>query len=155
MSCLTSRQSPERIIVNEMDLINNNFKESNIMKNENGFMGQVDLLALLGAELKVVDSADCIVVPLKYNPSIEIYQKKNGKMSASLNLFMNDSNDKYGHSHYIRATVSKKVLDRYSMTYETAKPYCPIIGNMKPVPSAKKVEEKPNMREFNNFYSKK
>lgn len=51
------------------------------MKNENGFMGQVDLLALLGAELKVVDSVDCIVLPLKYNPSIEIYQKKNGKMS--------------------------------------------------------------------------
>lgn len=51
------------------------------MKNDNGFMGQVDLLALLGAELKVVDSVDCIVLPLKYNPSIEIYQKKNGKMS--------------------------------------------------------------------------
>ena len=30
------------------------------MKNENGFMGQVDLLALLGAELKVVDSVDCM-----------------------------------------------------------------------------------------------
>ena len=107
------------------------------MKNENGFMGQVDLMALLGAELKVVDSVDCIVLPLKYNPSIEIYQKKNGKTSASLNLFMNDNNNKYGHSHYIRASVSKKVLDRYSMTYETAKPYCPIIGNMKPVTSGK------------------
>ena len=47
-----------------MDLINNNFKKSGIMKNENGFMGQVDLLALLGAELKVVDSVDCIVLPL-------------------------------------------------------------------------------------------
>lgn len=77
------------------------------MKNENGFMGQVDLLALLGAELKVVDSVDCIVLPLKYNPSIEIYQKKNGKMSASLNLFMNDSNDKYGHSHYIYKSVGE------------------------------------------------
>ena len=122
------------------------------MKNENAFVGQVDLMALLGANLKVVDAAKCIVIPIKLNPTIELYQRKNGRLSAFLNIFMNSSEGKFGNSHYMRATISKKALERHSMTCEDARRFCPIVGNMKPVPCERTVIKQPS-REFNNYYS--
>lgn len=124
------------------------------MKNENAFVGQVDLLALLGANLKVVDSGEFIVIPIKLNPSIELYQRKNGRLSAFLNIFVNSSEGKFGNSHYMRASVSKKALERHSMTYEDARQFCPIVGNMKPVAYETAVAKQPP-REFNNYYSSK
>ena len=124
------------------------------MKNENAFVGQVDLMALLGANLKVVDAAECIVIPIKLNPTIELYQRKNGRLSAFLNIFMNSSEGKFGNSHYMRATVSKKTLERHSMTCEDARRFCPIVGNMKPVTYETTVAKQPP-RAFYNYYSSK
>ena len=60
------------------------------MKKENSFIGHIDLLALLGAEFKVVNATDCIVIPVNMNPTIEVVEKKKGGIAARLNLFISD-----------------------------------------------------------------
>lgn len=127
------------------------------MKKETSFIGQVDLLSLLGAEFKKVDSTDCIVIPVNMNPTIELIEKKKGGIAARLNIFVNDADGKFGNSHYIVPSVSKRTLERFSLTYEEARQFCPIIGNLKmPVaaPDENKPEAKPQAlpRTFNNTF---
>lgn len=125
------------------------------MKKENSFVGQIDLLSILGAELKKVDSTECIVIPVNVNPTIEVFMRKNGKMSACLNVFMNESDCKYGNTHYVKAAMSKKAIERFSLTYEEARQFCPILGNLKPVYVDEGSRVTPARRVFNNIQYKK
>lgn len=97
------------------------------MKTENSYVGQIDLLALLGAELREIDSKECIVIPLEANPTIEVKEKKNGCLKAQMDIFLKEIDGKYGNSHFIKAIVSK-----LSMTYIEARQFTPILGNIKP-----------------------
>ena len=109
------------------------------MTKENSFVGQIDLLSILGADLKRIDSTECIVIPVNANPTIEVVMRKNGRMSPFLNMYLNDSGGKYGNSHYVKAAMSKKAMDRFSLTYEQSWQFCPILGNIKPVQSKDQV----------------
>lgn len=102
------------------------------MKAENSYVGQIDLLALLGAELREIDSKECIVIPLEANPTIEVKEKKNGGLKAQMDIFLKEIDGKYGNSHFIKAIVSKLSLEKMSMTYIEARQFTPILGNIKP-----------------------
>lgn len=121
------------------------------MKKENSFIGQIDLLSLVGAEFKKVDSADCIVIPVNMNPTIELIENKKGSIVARLNLYFNDAEGKFGNSHYIMPSVSKRTLERFSLSYQDARQYCPIIGNLKiPMQSSENKMVAQTQRSFNN-----
>lgn len=130
------------------------------MKKENSFIGHIDLLALLGAEFKVVNATDCIVIPVNMNPTIEVVEKKKGGIAARLNLFISDAEGRFGNSHYIVPSISKRVLERYALSYQDARQYCPILGNLKAPVSAvpsedkkdSKHQQKQPQRVFNNSF---
>ena len=86
------------------------------MKKENSFVGQIDLLSILGAEIKRIDSVECIVIPVNGNPTIDIFMRKNGRMGACLNMYLNYSDGKFGNSHYVKAAISRKAIERFSLT---------------------------------------
>lgn len=102
------------------------------MKTENSYVGQIDLLALLGAEIREIDSKECVVIPLEDNPTIEVKAKRNGSLKAQMDILLKDIDGKYGNSHFIKAIVNKLSLEKMSMTYIEARQFTPILGNIKP-----------------------
>ena len=130
------------------------------MKTENSYVGQIDLLALLGAELREIDSKECIVIPLEANPTIEVKEKKNGDLKAQMDIFLKEIDGRYGNTHFIKAVVSKLSLERMSMTYIEARQFTPILGNIKPfvheevTPSPKETVESRERRERLPSYDK-
>lgn len=122
------------------------------MKNQNSFIGQIDLLALLGAEIKKVDSLESIVIPLNSNPSIEIREKKDGGLKAQMGIMMKETDGRYGNSHFVSVLVSKLVLEEMSMTYPEARQFCPILGNVKPFVKEERVEEAKSQTSRRNYY---
>lgn len=124
------------------------------MNKENSFIGQIDLLALLGAEIREIDSQDCIVIPMDANPTIEVKEKRNGELKAQLGLFFKNVNGKFGNSHFVKAIVSKGSRERMSMTFKESLQFSPILGNIKPLSqedsdsaSKETVKEVPERRE--------
>ena len=95
-------------------------------------IGKIDLLALLGAEIREIDSKECVVIPLEDNPTIEVKAKRNGSLKAQMDILLKDIDGKYGNSHFIKAIVNKLSLEKMSMTYIEARQFTPILGNIKP-----------------------
>lgn len=119
------------------------------MKTENSFVGYINLLAIPGAEIKNIDSVDCIVLPLNQNPTIEVSRRKDGNYSARLNMYINDANGKFGNAHYIKMAATKRILERLSTNYQDIKKYCPIIGNTRSLADEKKVNSEPRLNSNN------
>lgn len=122
------------------------------MKKEKSFMGYIDLMAIAGAELKTVGSTDCIVIPVKRNPLINISNKRDGNVAARLYLNAYDCEGKYGNSHYIRAGMSKKIMEQFAISEEVARKFTPILGNLKPMkPISSNQAQKPMSRQGSEF----
>ena len=76
--------------------------------NTTPMIGQIDLLALLGATIKTVDSQESIVIPLQKNPTIFKMHCKSGAVKALLDIVIRQTTQpKYGNTHFIKANVGK------------------------------------------------
>ena len=94
--------------------------------------GQIDLLALVGAQYKSVDGQDCIVIPRDSNPSIFITTTKNGAKRAYLDIVIRESPvNQFGNTHFVKASVGKTNRERLGLSREELQKYAPIIGNLK------------------------
>ena len=45
------------------------------------------------------------------------------------------SNNQYGNTHFVKASVGKSNREKFGLTPEQAQSYCPIIGNFRPLES--------------------
>ena len=94
--------------------------------------GQIDLLALVGAQYKSVDGKDSIVIPKDSNPSIFITTTKNGATRAYLDIVVRESPvNQFGNTHFVKANVGKTNRERLGLSREEMQKYAPIIGNLK------------------------
>lgn len=99
----------------------------------NSFIGQIDLLALVDAQFLQVNGEDCIVIPVKSNPSVFMTQTRSGAPKGLLNIFIREtSNNQYGNTHFVKANVGKTNRERYGISKDELGRYSPIIGNIKP-----------------------
>lgn len=103
------------------------------MNTSNSFIGQIDLLALIGAQFIQVDGQECVVVPVKSNPSIFMSQSKMGQPKALLDIFIREtSNSQYGNSHFVKASVGKTNREKFGISKDELQKYSPILGNIRP-----------------------
>lgn len=94
--------------------------------------GQIDLLALVGAQYLSVDGKNSIVIPVDSNPSIFVTTTKNGTNKAYLDIVIRESpNNQFGNTHFVKANVGKSNRERLGLTREDLPKYTPIIGNLK------------------------
>ena len=97
-------------------------------------IGQMDLLALIGADIKTVDGEDAIVIPLKKNPTIFSMTTKNGIRKALLDIVIRQTTQpKYGNTHFIKANVGKTNRNAYNLDSSELPRLSPILGNLKPL----------------------
>ena len=112
--------------------------------NSNSFIGQIDLMALIGAQYTQVNGQDCIVIPVNSNPAIYMSQARTGQPKAMLDVFIREtSNNQYGNTHFVKANVGKANRERFGISKEELGKYSPIIGNIRPYeasPVSKKAE---------------
>ena len=112
--------------------------------NSNSFIGQIDLMALLGAQYTQVNGQECIVIPVNANPAIFMSQARTGQPKAMLDVFIREtSNNQYGNTHFVKANVGKANRERFGISKEELGKYSPIIGNIRPYeasPVSKKAE---------------
>ena len=95
--------------------------------------GQIDLLALVGAQNTTVDGRNCIVIPVENNPSIFVTSTKSGAARAYLDIVIRESpNNQFGNTHFVKANVSKSNRERLGISRDGLSKYTPIIGNLKP-----------------------
>lgn len=99
-------------------------------------IGQIDLLALIGATIKTVDSQESIVIPLQKNPSIFKMHCKSGAVKALLDIVIRQTTQpKYGNTHFIKANVGKANRSAYKLDSSELPKLSPILGNLKPLES--------------------
>ena len=104
--------------------------------NTTPMIGQIDLLALIGATIKTVDSQESIVIPLQKNPSIFKMHCKSGAVKALLDIVIRQTTQpKYGNTHFIKANVGKANRSAYNLDSSELPKLSPILGNLKPLES--------------------
>ena len=103
----------------------------------NSFIGQIDLLALVGAQVVKVNGQDCIAIPIQSNPSIFMCQSKTGQPKGLLDIFIRETtNSQYGNSHFVKASVGKSNRERLALSKDELARVSPIIGNISPYSGA-------------------
>ena len=101
--------------------------------NSNSFIGQIDLMALLGAQYTQVNGQDCIAIPIQSNPSIFMCQSKTGQSKGLLDIFVRETaNSQYGNSHFVKASVGKSNREKLALSKDDLARVSPIIGNIRP-----------------------
>lgn len=104
--------------------------------NTTPMIGQIDLLVLIGATIKTVDSQESIVIPLQKNPSIFKMHCKSGAVKALLDIVIRQTTQpKYGNTHFIKANVGKANRSAYKLDSSELPKLSPILGNLKPLES--------------------
>ena len=99
----------------------------------NSFIGQIDLLALVGAQVVKVNGQDCIAIPIQSNPSIFMCQSKTGQPKGLLDIFVRETaNSQYGNSHFVKASVGKSNREKLALSKDDLARVSPIIGNIRP-----------------------
>ena len=99
-------------------------------------IGQMDLLALIGAEIKTVDGQESIVIPLQKNPTIFKMMTKTGSQKALLDIVIRQTTQpKYGNTHFIKANVGKTNRSVFNLDSSELPRLSPILGNLKPLES--------------------
>ena len=99
-------------------------------------IGQMDLLALIGATIKTVDSQESIVIPLQKNPTIFKMHCKSGAVKALLDIVIRQTTQpKYGNTHFIKANVGKTNRSVFNLDSSELPRLSPILGNLKPLES--------------------
>jgi len=102
------------------------------MNTNSTLSGQIDLLALVGAQYQTINGQDCIVIPKGSNPSIFVTTTKNGATKAYLDVVIRESpNNQFGNTHFVKASVGKTNREKLGLTKEELQKYTPIIGNLK------------------------
>jgi len=114
------------------------------MTTNTNLSGQIDLLALVGAQYKSIEGQDCIVIPKDSNPSIFVTSTKNGATKAYLDVVIRESpNNQFGNTHFVKANVGKSNREKFGISREDLQKYSPIIGNLKTFESAPKASQQP------------
>ena len=104
--------------------------------NTTPMIGQIDLLALIGATIKTVDSQESIVIPLQKNPTIFKMHCKSGAVKALLDIVIRQTTQpKYGNTHFIKANVGKTNRSVFKLDSSELPRLSPILGNLKPLES--------------------
>ena len=104
--------------------------------------GQIDLLALVGAQYLSVDGKNSIVIPVDSNPSIFVTTTKNGTNKAYLDIVIRESpNNQFGNTHFVKANVGKSNREKLGISREELQKYTPIIGNLKTFESSAKAQQ--------------
>ena len=99
----------------------------------NSFIGQIDLLALVGAQVVKVNGQDSIAIPIQSYPSIFMCQSKTGQPKGLLDIFVRETaNSQYGNSHFVKASVVKSHREKLALSNEDLARVSPIIGNIRP-----------------------
>ena len=99
----------------------------------NSFIGQIDLLALVGAQVVKVNGQDSIAIPIQSNPSIFMCQSKTGQPKGLLDIFVRETtNSQYGNSHFVKASVGKSNREKLALSKDDLARVSPIIGNIRP-----------------------
>ena len=102
--------------------------------NSTAMIGQLDLLALIGASIKTVDGQETIVIPLQKNPTIFKMTTKTGSQKALLDIVIRQTTQpKYGNTHFIKANVGKANRTALSLDSSELPRLSPILGNLKPL----------------------
>ena len=102
--------------------------------NTTPMIGQIDLLALIGATIKTVDSQESIVIPLQKNPTIFKMHCKSGAVKALLDIVIRQTTQpKYGNTHFIKANVGKTNRSVFNLDSSELPRLSPILGNLKPL----------------------
>lgn len=116
------------------------------MNTNETFVGQIDLLSLVGARLERISGEECIVVPVSSNPSIYRRQTQKGQQKAELDFVMRPtSNGLNGNTHFVKANVGTANRERMGLTKDEAQQYSPIMGNAKPL--VKREESRPPVQD--------
>lgn len=103
----------------------------------NSFIGQIDLLALVDAQVVKVNGQDCIAIPIQSNPSIFMCQSKTGQPKGLLDIFVRETaNSQYGNSHFVKASVGKSNREKLALSKDDLARVSPIIGNIRPYSGA-------------------
>ena len=104
--------------------------------NTTPMIGQIDLLALIGATIKTVDSQESIVIPIQKNPTIFKMHCKSGAVKALLDIVIRQTTQpKYGNTHFIKANVGKTNRSVFNLDSSELPRLSPILGNLKPLES--------------------
>ena len=102
--------------------------------NSTAMIGQLDLLALIGASIKTVDGQETIVIPLQKNPTIFKMITKTGSQKALLDIVIRQTTQpKYGNTHFIKANVGKANRTALNLDSSELPRLSPILGNLKPL----------------------
>ena len=102
--------------------------------NTTAMIGQMDLLALIGADIKTVDGQESIVIPLQKNPTIFKMMTKTGAQKALLDIVIRQTTQpKYGNTHFIKANVGKANRTALNLDSSELPRLSPILGNLKPL----------------------
>ena len=103
----------------------------------NSFIGQIDLLALVGAQVVKVNGQDSIAIPIQSNPSIFMCQSKTGQPKGLLDIFVRETaSSQYGNSHFVKASVGKSNREKLNLSKDDLARVSPIIGNIRPYSGA-------------------
>lgn len=104
------------------------------MNTNETFVGQIDLLSLVGARLEKISGEECIVVPVSSNPSIYRRQTQKGQQKAELDFIMRPtSNGLNGNTHFVKANVGTANREKMGLSKDEVRQYSPIMGNAKPL----------------------
>ena len=102
--------------------------------NSTAMIGQMDLLALIGADIKTVDGQESIAIPLQKNPTIFKMMTKTGAQKALLDIVIRQTTQpKYGNTHFIKANVGKANRNAYNLDSSELPRLSPILCNLKPL----------------------
>ena len=102
--------------------------------NSTAMIGQLDLLALIGASIKTVDGQETIVIPIQKNPTIFKMTTKTGSQKALLDIVIRQTTQpKYGNTHFIKANVGKANRTSLNLYSSELPRLSPILGNLKPL----------------------
>ena len=99
--------------------------------NHEPLIGGIDLLGLKGAVYTTLKGKKCIIIPTETNPCINVWEGGQ-RLKAFLGIAVVKSPDnKYGNSHFVKTSVSRKAREALGISAENLKDYTPILGNLK------------------------
>ena len=97
-------------------------------------IGQMDLLALIGADIKTVDGQESIVIPLQKNPTIFKMMTKTGAQKALLDIVIRQTTQpKYGNTHFIKANVGKANRMALNLDSSELPRVSAVLGGLRPL----------------------
>jgi len=101
--------------------------------NSGTYIGQIDLLSMVGARIITVGQDGGIFIPFPSNPSIYRRTTRKGQEKAELDFIMRPtSNGLGGNTHFVKANVGTANRERLGLSKDEAQKYSPILGNAKP-----------------------